>query len=312
MSEDRTPNANPEQRKASPGQGKAPTEQGKAPQADAQRNARELFKGLDGSVVSDPVDERFKQSLEGLSRRLSEQAASQTPKDPRIAAEARRAALAAYDLARARRLQGVLKTGGAAALAAGIAWLVVFISASPEPPSRATASRERPAAVEAAAVAPARAAAAPTPIAPAPPVPAPSVTAPASVTLASVDPTTVASTPPAPEPASLQRDEVREVQTRLRSFGFNPGALDGATGPMTQGAIMRYQQDRGLQQTGVVDRDLLEQLRQDPAPQVVAPQVAQRPARPARTSNGSRQSDAFEPMRAAARDIERWFQSLGR
>jgi len=81
---------------------------------------------------------------------------------------------------------------------------------------------------------------------------------------------------------------------------------------MTQAAIARYQQERGQPQTGVVDRDLLEQLRQDPAPPVVAPQVAQRAARPARASSAARQSDPFEPLRVAARDVERWFQGLGR
>lgn len=296
MTDDRTPNTG--------------AEPGKGPSGDRRPNARELFKKLDGSVVSDPVDERFKQSLEGLSRRLNEQTASQTPKDPRLAAEARRAALAAYDLARTRRLQAILKTGGAAALAAGIAWLVVFISASPEPQPHTTASRERLATVEAAAAAPTRAATAPIPIAPAPSVPAPSIADPASVTLASADPATVGSTPPAPELASLSDGEVREVQSRLRSFGFSPGPLDGTAGPMTRAAIMRYQQERGLAQIGAVDRDLLDQLRQDPAPQVAVQQVAQpalRQARPQRAA--TRPSD---PLSAAFHDVERWFQSIGR
>jgi peptidoglycan hydrolase-like protein with peptidoglycan-binding domain len=129
---------------------------------------------------------------------------------------------------------------------------------------------------------------------------------PAPFEAASVSPVPDAELPP------LRSDEVAEVQTRLHSFGFNPGPLDGAAGPMTQAAVMRYQQDRGQSPTATVDRKLLEQLRQDPAPPVAAPQVAQRAARPVRASSAARQSDPFEPLRMAARDVERWFQSLGR
>ena len=59
---------------------------------------------------------------------------------------------------------------------------------------------------------------------------------------------------------------MREVQKRLQGFGFNPGPADGVAGRMTAGAVMNYQQSRGQPQTGDIDRDLLEQLRQDPAP----------------------------------------------
>src|SRR5258708_2141759 len=37
---------------------------------------------------------------------------------------------------------------------------------------------------------------------------------------------------------------------------------------MTEDAIRRYQQNRGQPQSGKVDRELLERLRQDPAPQI--------------------------------------------
>jgi Putative peptidoglycan binding domain len=45
---------------------------------------------------------------------------------------------------------------------------------------------------------------------------------------------------PAPNQTPLRRDEAREVQARLRSFGFNPGLVDGAPGAMTEDAIRRY------------------------------------------------------------------------
>jgi len=76
---------------------------------------------------------------------------------------------------------------------------------------------------------------------------------------------------------------------------------------MTEGAIVHYQQDRGQPQTGTVDRQLLEQLRQDPAPQIV--QRAAGPyARPT-LSPGPRRSDPFEPVRAAGNSLGRWLDS---
>jgi peptidoglycan hydrolase-like protein with peptidoglycan-binding domain len=76
---------------------------------------------------------------------------------------------------------------------------------------------------------------------------------------------------------------------------------------MTQAAVIRYQENRELPQTGSVDSELLQRLRQDPAPQ-----VAQRPARPASRTVRTRSSDPFEPLQTAARRFERWVQSLGR
>jgi hypothetical protein len=86
---------------------------------------------------------------------------------------------------------------------------------------------------------------------------------------------------------------------------------------MTESAVLRYQQNRG-QQAGAVDRQLLEQLRQDPAPQVPSPQmqVAQRAARPgayrAAGAPAARPSDPFEPLRVAGYRITQWMQSLTR
>jgi hypothetical protein len=115
---------------------------------------------------------------------------------------------------------------------------------------------------------------------------------------------------PAPNQTPLQRDEAREVQERLRSFGFNPGRVDGVAGAMTEGAVIRYQQDRGQPQTGKVDRELLEQLRQDPAPQIVQ-RVAGPYARPTR-SPGARRSGPLEPVRAAGDRLGKWLESLTR
>jgi hypothetical protein len=119
---------------------------------------------------------------------------------------------------------------------------------------------------------------------------------------------------PAPNQAALRRDEMREVQARLRSFGFDPGPVDGVPGTMTEDAVQHYQRHRGQRQTGTVDRELLEQLRQDPAPHV-AQQVAQRASRPApraTSSTTARHSDPFAPVRAEGDRLGRWLDSLTR
>jgi peptidoglycan hydrolase-like protein with peptidoglycan-binding domain len=111
----------------------------------------------------------------------------------------------------------------------------------------------------------------------------------------------------APNEAPLRRDEAREVQARLRSFGFNPGPVDGDPGAMTEGAIRRYQQNRGQPQSGKVDRELLEQLRHDPAPKIVQ-RTAGPYARPT-PSPEPRRPNPFESVRAAGDRLGQWLDS---
>jgi Putative peptidoglycan binding domain len=131
---------------------------------------------------------------------------------------------------------------------------------------------------------------------------------PASIDRASIGP---APNEPAANEAPLGREDVREVQTRLLSFGFNPGPIDGTPGPMTEGAVMHYQENRAHRQTGKVDRQLLEQLRQDPAPR-----IAQRAVPPAASRAVSyrraRPADPFAPVRTAGDRLGRWLESLVR
>jgi peptidoglycan hydrolase-like protein with peptidoglycan-binding domain len=105
----------------------------------------------------------------------------------------------------------------------------------------------------------------------------------------------------------LGREEAKEIQARLRSFGFNPGPVDGVPGGLTEGAITRYQQNRGLFQTGKVDRELLERLRQDPAPKIVrrpaGPYYRPAPSPPPRSSN------PFASIRAAGDRLGQWLDS---
>ena len=77
--------------------------------------------------------------------------------------------------------------------------------------------------------------------------------------------------PDAPAPAmersglaELNTSEIWELQARLEFVGMRPGSLDGIPGPQTAAAIRRYEESRGRAQTGKLDRELLERLRQEP------------------------------------------------
>jgi Putative peptidoglycan binding domain len=251
-------------------------------------------------LAPSPVSETFKRSMADLSRRLGERAANQSAPDPSTSAETRRAALQAYDRARLRWL-AILVGGGLAAVATGVA-LASLVPDEPEsaPPVVTASVAPKPAASEPTEPPPTVASVAATATT-SPPAPAPEPPA----------PTQTAAIEPAVDPTTLRVDEVKELQIKLRSFGFNPGPVDGVAGSMTQSAAMRYQQARGQPQTGVVDRQLLDQLRQDPSSPVVQ-RVAQRAprsdtTRPAVQSSSPprRSSDPFESMR-------RWLDSLFR
>ena len=49
------------------------------------------------------------------------------------------------------------------------------------------------------------------------------------------------------------RDETRQVQARLHSAGYAPGAADGVPGPQTVAALRQYQTAQGLPVTGLLD-----------------------------------------------------------
>lgn len=54
--------------------------------------------------------------------------------------------------------------------------------------------------------------------------------------------------------------DVQAVQQRLADIGYKPGSEDGYYGPATISAVRSFQQDNGLQVTGVVDTKTLEVL----------------------------------------------------
>jgi len=57
-----------------------------------------------------------------------------------------------------------------------------------------------------------------------------------------------------PQPVGLGEARIKAVQTKLNSLGLGPLAVDGKLGPLTQGAIEKFQKGRqGLMMTGVLD-----------------------------------------------------------
>lgn len=60
---------------------------------------------------------------------------------------------------------------------------------------------------------------------------------------------------------ALTRNERLELQQRLASAGFSPGAFDGVVGPNTIQAVRRYQASQGLVPDGYASISLLERLR---------------------------------------------------
>jgi hypothetical protein len=229
------------------------------------------------------ADDRFKDALSGLSRSLGERMASHP--DPVGEAMERRAAIQA-EFDRQERQRRWLLGGVAAALAsAGVTLLILLLVWPPGTPS----------AVVATAVAP--------------PPPAPLVVEAMLPAPPELEPVVV-EVPPPSSPPPLSRDEVREVQTRLLDFGFDPGPLDGDAGRLTKTAVLKYQEKRALAQTGKPDRALLDQLRRDPAPKVERPpEVAQRGPRP---QPARRSSDPFAFLHSADNDLTRWLNSLSR
>ena len=311
----------------------------------------------------EPGEAFFRQSIADLSKRLGERAARDSSAEPQAAVEARRRAMQAYERERARKLRLVL-TGAAAVFAtAGFAWAVVLI-AEPEslpPPLNQIASvqtgptSEPPAApptttASAAPVIQPQSAPRPQPMEPSSAAPAVTESQTPAVPfqadpLPPAPPSQVAAAPPSeplpqaqpapavPSPAPvLGREEIREVQKRLRGFGFNPGPVDGVAGRQTEIATQRYLETRGQPQLPPNDPQLLAQLREDSAPQLqpsaqASNQVAQRPAQPdngysgysTQPSAASQQQprryssvDPFQPVKAAGAQITRWLEGVFR
>jgi peptidoglycan hydrolase-like protein with peptidoglycan-binding domain len=55
-------------------------------------------------------------------------------------------------------------------------------------------------------------------------------------------------------------DTVKQAQQKLNAQGLNAGQADGKVGPQTQKAVKEFQQSKGLQPTGKLDRRTLAAL----------------------------------------------------
>ncbi len=219
------------------------------------------------------ADESFRQSMAELSRQAAERVAARSAIDPDQVARMRRAALQTYERARARQRNLAIAASIGLIAASCLAGAAAILSSSDATSPAADAADMPPGlAVSAAPSATAS---------PSAMVPSQEVDRPES-RQASEWPTgreTVAA-------LALDPSEIREVQTLLRSFGFNPGPIDGVVGRGTRGAVMRYQQERSEPQTGKIDRQLLERLRWQAAPKAsVAAQVGDRLGRRLQSSN---------------------------
>ena len=162
-------------------------------------------------------------SMAELSRRLGERAARQQGIDPAAAKAARHAALKAYAHTRRQRL--VLEFAVGAIACAVVTYLVPTIRLVAFPPSsNAAASTEASTAARTAPLAEPgtllamTAAATPTPVTDIAYTPA---VEPARAQAAPAADGQQAFVDPASDRSPLRRDEIREVQARLRSFGFN-------------------------------------------------------------------------------------------
>jgi peptidoglycan hydrolase-like protein with peptidoglycan-binding domain len=54
--------------------------------------------------------------------------------------------------------------------------------------------------------------------------------------------------------------DVKKVQETLRDKGYNPGPIDGVSGPQTRGAISQYQKSENLPVTGHLDTQTASKL----------------------------------------------------
>ncbi|KGP75026.1 peptidoglycan-binding protein [Desulfosporosinus sp. Tol-M] len=63
----------------------------------------------------------------------------------------------------------------------------------------------------------------------------------------------------------MRGSDVAEVQTRLKTWGYNPGPIDGIFGPMTLKAVIQFQTARGLKPDGIVGPITYNELQKSPS-----------------------------------------------
>lgn len=223
------------------------------------------------------ADEAFRQSMANLSRQLASRVAKMPPPllsalphlEPRAPPGGALTSVARWAL-------------GIVALACGLyAFTARQQPRVPRPTAQPTAvvpttpaAAALPAAIRSSAAETAASPSAPGDSAPPPSaavMPAPSQpTLPTPAPSAPSQSASAASDAPQQAPATrhdqpLEPYEIMEVQSRLKSLGFDPGLLDGAPGARTREAARRYEAARGRAAVAHIDRDLLAELRTDRA-----------------------------------------------
>jgi uncharacterized protein (TIGR02594 family) len=69
----------------------------------------------------------------------------------------------------------------------------------------------------------------------------------------------------------------KELQTRLKVHGFDPGPIDGDVGPKTRAAIIRFKVQKGLSARDYVGPITEGELRKAPSPKMAPPEIAGEP-----------------------------------
>jgi peptidoglycan hydrolase-like protein with peptidoglycan-binding domain len=79
-----------------------------------------------------------------------------------------------------------------------------------------------------------------------------------------------------PSPAPLTPDEIRELQSKLRAAGFNPGGIDGTIGRQTRSAVREYAGARALPNADAT-REMLVRLKAEAPASVSSAPVSSPP-----------------------------------
>jgi peptidoglycan hydrolase-like protein with peptidoglycan-binding domain len=58
----------------------------------------------------------------------------------------------------------------------------------------------------------------------------------------------------------LTKDQIQQVQERLKAEGVDPGPVDGVMSPRTEAALRQYQEKHGLPVSGAADEATLRRL----------------------------------------------------
>lgn len=75
----------------------------------------------------------------------------------------------------------------------------------------------------------------------------------------------------------MNASEVREIQTRLKAHGFDPGQIDGVIGTDTMLAIIAFKTSKGLASRAYVGPITLAELRKEPSANPAPPEIKGEP-----------------------------------